>query len=303
MCLILTGTKNKAERPRMIEMTRLMQDFPPPPEGQVTLANWRSPPFSRWAFQHVRELLPTAEIANDPANVRELESSPIDMGALRIAAGSGGKGPLSLDAFLTETSTDGIVILHRGRKVFERYTNGMTDETPHILMSVSKSMLGLLAGALIARGALEPDRPVTDLIPEVVNTAYTGATIRQLLDMRAGIAFDEDYLATSGAIVAYRKATGWNPIAAGDELSDLRSFYRQMRDTVWPHGHSFRYERADLETDGRRTERLHHCGPARRSEVRGRDVHDCPGSRPCRAAYPRGRIARRLRNHSVAVDR
>jgi CubicO group peptidase (beta-lactamase class C family) len=241
MCLILTGTKNKAERARKIEMTRLMQGFPPPPEGQVTLANWRSPPFSRWAFQHVRELLATADIANDPANVRELESSPIDMGALRIAAGSGGKGPLSLDAFLTETSTDGIVILHRGRKVFERYTNGMTDETPHILMSVSKSMLGLLAGVLIARGALEPDRPVTDLIPEVANTAYTGATIRQLLDMRVGIAFDEDYLATSGAIVAYRKATGWNPIAAGDELSDLRSFYRQMRDTVWPHGHSFHY--------------------------------------------------------------
>jgi CubicO group peptidase (beta-lactamase class C family) len=220
-------------------MTRLMQGFPPAPEAQVTLENWRNPPFSRWAFQHVRELVPSADIANDPANVRELKSHAIDMGALRIDVG--GKSPLSLAAFLLETSTDGIVILHRGRIVFEHYANGMTTETPHILMSVSKSMLGLLAGVLVARGVLEPDRPVTDLIPEVGCTAYIGATIRQLLDMRAGIAFDEDYLAASGAIVAYRKSTGWNPVSAGEPASDLRSFYRQMREIVRPHGQSFHY--------------------------------------------------------------
>jgi CubicO group peptidase (beta-lactamase class C family) len=220
-------------------MTRLMQGFPPAPEGQVTLENWRSPPFNRWAFQHVRELLPSADIANDPAHVHRLESRPIDMGALRIDAGR--SASLSLEAFLTETSTNGIVILHGGRVVFEHYANGMTAETPHILMSVSKSMLGLLAGVLVARGALTPDRPVTDVVPEIAGTAYAGATIRHLLDMRAGIAFDEDYLATSGAIAAYRRATGWNPISPGEQACDLRSFYRQMRERVRPHGQIFHY--------------------------------------------------------------
>ena len=38
-------------------MTKLMQGFPPAAGSQVTLANWRTPPFSRWAFQHVRELV------------------------------------------------------------------------------------------------------------------------------------------------------------------------------------------------------------------------------------------------------
>jgi CubicO group peptidase (beta-lactamase class C family) len=220
-------------------MKRLMQGFPPAPEAQVTLENWRNPPFSRWAFQHVRELLPSADITNDPVNVRQLLSNPIDMSGLRIDAGR--KAPLSLDAFLTETRTDGIVILHGGRIVFERYANGMTAETPHILMSVSKSMLGLLAGVLVARGALKLERPVTDVVPEVAGTAYEGATIRQLLDMRAGIAFDEDYLATSGAIVAYRKAAGWNPVSPGEPVSDLRSFCRQMRGNVRPHGQTFHY--------------------------------------------------------------
>jgi CubicO group peptidase (beta-lactamase class C family) len=218
---------------------RLMQGFPPAPEAQVTLENWRNPPFGRWSFQHVRELVPSADIANDPDNVRQLASNPINMGGLRIDIGR--KAPLSLAAFLSETNTDGIMVLHEGRIVFEYYASGMTDETPHILMSVSKSMLGLLAGVLVARGALEPDCLVTDVVPEVAGTAYEGATIRHLLDMRAGIAFDEDYLATSGAIVAYRRASGWNPVSPSEPASDLRSFYRQMRESARPHGQIFHY--------------------------------------------------------------
>src|SRR2546422_1166726 len=213
----------------MSEMDRLMNGFPPTPDAEVTLANWRRSPFNRWAFHHVREVVPSADLPNDPANTLELPSAPVDMGKLGI------------DQFFDETNTDGLVILHRGRIVFERYANGMTTESPHILMSVSKSLLGLLAGVLADRGALEPDRAVTDVIPEVGGTAYKGATIRQLLDMRAGIAFDEDYLATSGPIIAYRKAVNWNPLEPGDTPADLRSFYQEMTKSAGPHGGPFNY--------------------------------------------------------------
>jgi hypothetical protein len=81
----------------------------------------------------------------------------------------------------------------------------------------------------------------TDVIPEVAGTAYQGATIRHLLDMRAGVAFDEDYLATSGPIVAYRKAANWNPLEPDDTPSDLRSFYREMTKSAGPHGGPFNY--------------------------------------------------------------
>ena len=47
-------------------MTQLMHGFPPSADTQVTLANWRQAPFSRWAFHHLRELVPSAEIANNP---------------------------------------------------------------------------------------------------------------------------------------------------------------------------------------------------------------------------------------------
>src|SRR5262245_55131848 len=220
-------------------MTRLMHGYPPAPEGQVTLANWRTPPFNRWAFHHVREIVPSADIANDPASTLDFRTAPTDMGALRIDRD--GHRALSLDEFLEETNTDGMVIVRRGQIVFERYANGMTAESPHILMSVSKSLLGLLAGVLIARGDLVPDRLVTDIVPEVGETAYRGATIRHLLDMRAGAFFDEDYLATAGPIVAYRKAGNWNPLEPGDTPSDLRSFYREMTKSAGPHGGPFNY--------------------------------------------------------------
>ena len=224
---------------RSAAMTRLMHGFPPAPDGQVTLANWRMSPLNRWAFHHVREIVPSADIASDPATALALPSAPVDIGALRIDRD--GQRALSLDEFLDETNTDGMVIVHRGRIVFERYANGMTAESPHILMSVSKSLLGLLAGALAARGDLELDRPVTAVIPEVAGTAYSGATIRHLLDMRAGVFFDEDYLAPSGPIVAYRKAVSWNPLEPGDTPADLRSFYREMTKSAGPHGGPFNY--------------------------------------------------------------
>ena len=50
----------------------MMHEFPPAPEAQVTLANWRTAPFNKWAFHHVREVVPSADIvASDPANEAE----------------------------------------------------------------------------------------------------------------------------------------------------------------------------------------------------------------------------------------
>ena len=214
--------------------TGLMAGFPPEPAGQVTLANWRTPPFHRWAFQHVREIVPTADIACDPARARPLPAAPVDLSGLSVAG-------MTFPAFLEATASDALVVLHRGQVAWEGYANGMTAETPHILMSVSKSILGIVAGILAGDGRLDLADPVTRWIPELAGTAYEGASLRHLLDMRAGIGFEENYLATSGPIIAYRKAQNWNPIEPGDRPSDLRSFFRTLTEADGPHGGRFHY--------------------------------------------------------------
>ncbi len=219
-------------------MTGLMQGFPPAPESRVTLANWRTPPFNRWAFQHVRELVPSADIAHDPDAVRALPSAPVDLSQVRVPDGG---ETICFDAFLERTDTNALVVLHRGRLVFEHYANGMGAETPHILMSVSKSVLGLLVGILAGRGEIDPEAPVSTYVPEIAGTAYADARLRDLLDMRAGVLFDEDYLATAGPIIEYRKATNWEPLGPGQTASDLRSFYATLTDRDGPHGRPFHY--------------------------------------------------------------
>jgi len=215
-----------------------MSGFPSEPEQQVTLANWRTAPHCRWAFQHVRELVASADIANDPDNVWSLPSAPVDFNALKVATDD---GALSWTETLQATDTDGLVILHRGEVVCEHYAHGMTAATPHIIMSVSKSVLGLIAGILIGNGKLYPESLVSDIISEIGDTAYRGATVRHLLDMRAGIEFDEDYHATSGTIIAYRKATNWNPLGPGESPSDLRSFYQLLTTSDGSHEGRFHY--------------------------------------------------------------
>lgn len=220
-------------------MTTLMKAFPNSDDTQVTLANWRTGPFNQWAFQHVREIVPSADIPNAPANVWDLPEAPSDLEGLKIALDD--QETATLQGILEETHTDAFVVLHEGKRVFERYAHEMTPHTPHILMSVSKSMLGLLAGILAEHGVLDVDTTASTYVPELEATAYRGVTVRQLLDMRAGVAFDEDYEATSGPLIEYRKSTNWNPLAPGDVESDLRSFLQTLTESDGPHEGRFHY--------------------------------------------------------------
>ena len=216
----------------------LMSGFPSAEADQVTLANWRTAPYMKWAFQHVREIVPSADIPNASGDVWKLEFEDKDFSSSRFAHGA---RPYSIDQFLDKTDTDGLVILHRGKVILERYANGMTADTPHILMSVSKSLTAVVAGILIEQGRLDPERQVVSVIPELKGSVYSEATVRHVLDMRVGLDFDEDYLATSGPIVEYRKATNWNPLGPGERPSDLRTYLTGLQQRSGPDGGPFHY--------------------------------------------------------------
>ncbi len=216
----------------------LMSAFPSAETDLVTLANWRTAPYNKWAFQHVREIVPSADIPNAPGDIWKLVSELKDFSSFRFE--HGGKA-YSLDQFLDKTDTDGLVILHRGKVILERYGNGMTTDTPHILMSVSKSLTAIVAGILTEQGKLDPERKVVSIIPELKDSVYSDATVRHVLDMRVGLDFDEDYLATSGPIVEYRKSTNWNPLGPGERPSDLRTYLAGLKERAGPDGGPFHY--------------------------------------------------------------
>jgi len=216
----------------------MMDTFPPPPDRQVTLANWRLPPFNRWSFQHVREIVPTAEVAADPGRVWELPRAPLDLGGVTFTANGRQR---TLAGWLAESQCDGLVVLQQGAVVAERYDNRMSQRQPHLIFSVTKSVTALLCGILADRGLLDPERPVAHYLPEVAKSGYGDASVRHVLDMQVSLDFDEVYLATEGAFVRYREATGWNPVADPATAPDLRGFLASLGRRAGPHGKRFRY--------------------------------------------------------------
>jgi CubicO group peptidase (beta-lactamase class C family) len=227
----------------------LMSGFPPPAESRVTLANWQDPPYNRWSFQHLRELIPTQRIYRrhgpSPALVHHGVAPALDdITVYRLA-----KHTSTFAEVIAETWTDAVVVLHDGRIVFEQYSNGMTEETPHLLMSVTKSVLGCIAGILVEQGLLDPDEQASSYVPEIVGSGYDGATVRHLLNMRTGVAFREEYTNHDAEVRVMERYMGWRPGEERDEAGGMY-FYLTKLGTDTDHGGPFVYRSADTDMLG-----------------------------------------------------
>jgi len=207
------------------------------PQSQVTLANWQDPPFNRWAFQHVRELIPTARIPRGTGPVWRLAADHRDIAGIRFRSED---RELSVAELLADTYTDGFLVLHQGRIVTEQYFNGLAPDVPHLLMSVSKSVTSTVAGTLAGRGVLDASALVTDIVPELHGTSFEGATVQHLLDMRAGTRFDEDYDNPEADVRAYERVYLWRPDNGQARPRDALGYFATLQNDE-PHGGPFRY--------------------------------------------------------------
>ena len=233
-------------------ISELMTGFPPAPDSRVTLANWQEPPFNRWAFRHMREFIPTHLIPARRRRPGPLPASRRRMGNPPVARLDGSAATVA--DVLADTFTDAFVVLHDAKVVAERYYAGMTASTRHLLMSVSKSIVGCVAGVLADRGLLDPRTLVTSYVPEVSASGYAGATIRDLLDMRTGVAFSETYTAPDAEVRVMERSMGWRPARAGDPVGAYA--FLAALGAAGPHGGEFTYRSADSDMLGWVCERV-----------------------------------------------
>ena len=215
----------------------LMAGSPPPTGALVTLANWQDAPYLRWAYLHVRELMPTAAISRGDAPVTPLPRAERDLDGLtfRVRDVSHTVGEM-----LARTDTDGFLVLHHGRILAERYGGAMTETTPHLLQSVSKSMTSALAGALTGAGRLRMDDLVTDHVTELRGGSFEGCTVQDLLDMRAGTRFSEVYEDLEADIRISEQVSGWRPRTRPGLPPNLYAYMATL-ENQGPHGGPFEY--------------------------------------------------------------
>jgi CubicO group peptidase (beta-lactamase class C family) len=149
-------------------------------------------------------------------------------------------GASTMADFLAESATDAIVVLHGDRVVHESYLGAGGRDRRHSLFSVSTSLLGTLTGSVVADGLLFLDEPVADLVPELADSAYARATVRQLLDMTASLSFGHDYVDPAAEVHMMDRSTGWRPRRPADPIG-VRPFL------------------TTLTGDGRHGRRLFYC--------------------------------------------
>jgi CubicO group peptidase (beta-lactamase class C family) len=217
------------------------------PPFPVTLDNWQTAEQVGWTFCHIAEIFPTATISRGPERAVPLSRRITPFADLSCQDADGES--TTVGAIMKATDTDGWMVVYDGKLVAEQYAGAMEPDTLHLLMSVSKSIVGILVGALAGQGVLNVDEQVTAYVPELEHSGYRGATVRQLLDMRSGIAFSEDYLDPDAEVRVLEQAVGWAPRRSPDVPKTLRGFLLTLRQDS-PHGGPFNYRSCETDVLG-----------------------------------------------------
>jgi hypothetical protein len=227
-----------------------MVGAPPPRDRQVRFADNTMSRFPqvRWAFSNIRALVPTVAVDRGDGPVRPLPVAlrdDIDGLTFETLPGSGFDRPISWSESLLANFTDGIVVLHRGILVHERYFGAGGPAQPHLLASVSKSFAGLIAASLVAEGSLDENAPVSTWLPEMVGSGYADATLRHVLDMTTGLDYSEDYTSARADIAILARAAGWAP-PLPDTPDGIRAYLPQIK-PAGRHGDTFTYRTCNTD--------------------------------------------------------
>lgn len=141
-------------------------------------------------FRNIDQLAPVRRI-RATGNVLELPRAEIDLGSVELQHDG---TTMTVDEYLHRQRAVGMLVIRDGRIVYERYTLGNDEDTRWISFSVAKSVVAMLIGAAIQDGYIDSvDERVTDYLPRLAGSAYDQTTIRDLLQMASGVAWNEDY--------------------------------------------------------------------------------------------------------------
>ena len=228
-----------------------MQGSPPPVEKRIRFEDDHALGFpqKRWTLSHLRELVPTVNVwrgsdrASDLGSINAALAAEIDTLSF---TDMNGNTRLWADA-LSDTFTDGIVVLHRGKRVFERYVGALQPHMPHVCFSITKSYAATLAATLVHEGVLDENQRVPHYLPELAHTAYGDATLRQVMDMQIGVAYSELYSDPKAQIWDHARAGGIRARPAG--YAGASNFYEflQTLQKEGEHGQAFAYKTVNTD--------------------------------------------------------
>jgi CubicO group peptidase (beta-lactamase class C family) len=165
-------------------------------------------------YKNVEKIFPTRVIKRGGA-VREL---PVTGKPFDVSYAFHGK-TWNTDAFMKAANTSGLLVVKDGKIILERYGLGRKESDRWTSFSVAKSITSTLVGAAIKDGTIKSlNSNITDYLPGLKKTAYDGVTVRDLITMRSGVAWNEDYTDPKSDVNIFafqpKPKDGGNPVVA-----------------------------------------------------------------------------------------
>jgi CubicO group peptidase (beta-lactamase class C family) len=229
-----------------------MTGFPPPPDKLIMQpeSDFFSFPKLRWTVCHIRELMPTKLVSRAIGTSIPLEQvTDDDIDAVTFTP-MGGEKPMTWKESLSANYTDGILILHKGLVVYEKYFGCLDETGMHAAMSMTKSITGLLAEMLVVEGQLDDTLKVSVIIPELKGSAFGSATVRQVMDMTTALDYSEDYSDPKADIWVYSRAA--SPLPKPKDYKGPNGYFEYLQ-TVRQngvHGDAFGYKTINTDALG-----------------------------------------------------
>ena len=229
-----------------------MQGFPPPADKLITQpsSNFFSFPKLRWTVCHIRELMPTTDVSRGigaPSKLSYALDKNID--AITFMP-TNSKRPMTWKQSLDANYTDGIMVMHHGKVVYERQNGCLNELGNHAAMSMTKSMTGLLAEILVTEGKLDDKALVSSIIPELKNSGFGDATVRQVMDMTTALDYSEDYADPNADIWKYSEAA--SPLPKPKDYKGPNGYFEYLQTVKknGEHGEAFNYRTINSDALG-----------------------------------------------------
>ena len=206
------------------------------PANVPSMLLWTPEQQVKW-YRAIETVYPVATVAKGD-HVKPLPKAAREIAPAVVLNGK----TLTLADYMAAYRVSGVLVLHDGQIVLERYGLGRQPDDRWTSMSVAKSVTSLLAGAAIQDGKLALTDPVERHIPELKGSAYEGVTVRQLLMMSSGVRWVETYTDPKSDIQTMGRLAATDDNAVIDYLKTLPR--------VHPPGSTFHYNTAETHLAG-----------------------------------------------------
>jgi CubicO group peptidase (beta-lactamase class C family) len=165
-------------------------------------------------YRNIENIFPTRTASRGlTVSVLPHDAKPFDVSY------ASGDQMLDTAAYMKATNVSGLIVIQHGHILLERYGLGRTEKDRWTSFSVGKSVTSTLIGAAIKDGYIKGlGSQIVTYLPELKGTAYDGVTIGDLITMRSGVKWNEDYADPKSDIGQFSKGTkradGMDPIEA-----------------------------------------------------------------------------------------